>query len=474
MNRFVAILLCVPFIWWLWRRDIQARPKFSPAFWIPVFWMFILGSRPLSWWLGVTGSGSTNLEGNWFDRLLYLVLIFAAIFILCRRGVSWGALLGQNKALVLFYVFLLATVIWVSYPFVGFKRWFKDIGAVFIILLLLTETNPLEATKAMFARCAYIWFPLSEIFAKYFPGIGREYSHSGAAMYSGVTPQKNTLGAIIFVAGLFLIAELFDPNRPLRNKPLKTGRFTRFLSGHHFTILVTLAMGLWLLHRCNSRTSQICFAVGVLIILAHKIPVLRTAPHRVVLLCLVGLPVFYLTDNLFGISDHFLALIGRNPTLTGRTEIWDAIRQHPVNPIFGLGYMMYWDYHGGLDLGGQSAAPFKTAHNGYIDTYLDGGVLGLCFLSIMLLAVGIRAIREFLTGSEYGRFAFAFFVTMLLYNLTETTFGRRSPLWFVFILFALGQTCLAYRTTPELESSEEPWIEEPEPVAVLPRNFSSS
>src|SRR6266480_6630909 len=110
LNPFVAILLCLPVIWWLWRRDIQARPKFSRTFWIPVFWLLILGSRPLSWWLGVGGS-SDNLEGNWFDRLLYLVLIFVAIYILSNRRISWGTLIQQNKALLLFYCFLLATVL---------------------------------------------------------------------------------------------------------------------------------------------------------------------------------------------------------------------------------------------------------------------------------------------------------------------------------------------------------------------------
>ena len=436
MSRFLAVGLCVPFIWWLWNRDVKARPSFSGTFWIPVFWMLILGSRPLSWWLGITGSGSSDLEGNWFDRLLYIGLIFVAICILSKRQISWGALIRDNKAVVLFYAFLLATVFWAPYSFVAFKRWFKDVGAIFIILLVLTEADPLEATKALFARCAYVWFPLSEIFAKYFPGIGREYSHSGSTMYSGVTQHKNSLGAIIFVAAFFLITELFDKNRPLFGRRLKTGRFTRFLSGHHFTILITLAMGMWLLKLSSSRTSQICFVVGVIIILAYKIPVLRINPRRVIIFALVALPVLYLGNKAFGLTDWLLELIGRNPTLTGRTEIWEAVSKHPVNPIIGLGYMMYWDYYGGVELSRQLVA-FKTAHNGYLDTYLDGGILGLCCLAIFLIAIGRRAVREYLTGSQWGRLAFAFFVTMLLYNFAETTFGRRSPLWFVFLLFAL-------------------------------------
>jgi len=71
--------------------------------------MLVLGSRPLSFWLGIGAAGSTNLEGNWFDRLLYVGLIFAAICILSQRQISWGTLIAQNKALLLFYLFLLAT-----------------------------------------------------------------------------------------------------------------------------------------------------------------------------------------------------------------------------------------------------------------------------------------------------------------------------------------------------------------------------
>jgi len=453
---------------WLWRRDVQARPKFSRTFWIPVFWVLILGSRPLSWWLGVGGGGGSDaLEGNWFDRSLYLGLIFVAIYILSTRGISWGTLIQQNKALLLFYFFLLLTILWAPFPFVVFKRWFKDIGGIFIVLLILTEKNPLEATKALFARCAYVWFPLSEILAKYFPSIGREYGSSGAAQYSGVTSQKNTLGSIILIAGLILVSELFQANRPLRGKPLKEGRFIGFLNGHHFTILITLAMGLWLLYLCQSRTSQICFILGTVIVLSYKIPVLKDNPRRVLFLSLIAVPIFYLGNALFGISDHLLALIGRNSSLTGRTEIWETVTKNPVNPMIGAGYMMYWDYTGGVELRFKKVG-LRTGHNGYLDTYLDGGVVGLFFLAVMLLGVGTRAAREFLTRSEYGRLVLAFFIVMLLNNIAESTYGRRSLLWFAFLLFALEfRGCLASRAHGETYISEDSWIKEGEPVGAV-------
>jgi O-antigen ligase len=390
--------------------------------------MLLLGSRSLSWWLGIGGGSGGDLEGNSFDRVLYIALIFASIYIVSKRGIDWASIIQRNKALLLLYLFLFATIMWSPYPFVTFRRWFKDLGAIFLILVILTEQNPLEATKAIFARCAYVWFPLSEIFAKYFPAIGREYSRGGGTMYTGVTSQKNSLGEIILVVCLFLISELAQANRP---------REAKFLRGHHFTIFFTLAMGLWLLYLCNSKTALICLVIGTAIVLGHKLPLFRGHPQRVLTLVLVAVPLYFVADNMFKISDDLLSLVGRDSTLTERTLIWDAIKQNPADPVFGSGYMMYWDVHKGRVEAGDITFSIKTAHNGYLETYLDGGTLGICFLIIMLAGVGIRAIRVFLTDSEYGRLALAFYVAMLVYNYSEATFARRCPIWFAFLLFSL-------------------------------------
>ena len=446
--KWLAIAVCVLVIWWLWRRDIQVRPKFSPALWLSLFYVLTAGARPLSWWLGL--GGATNLEGNWFDRVVYGAIILAAISILSGREVSWGTLVEKNKALMLFYLFLLVTLLWDPFPFVGLRRLFRDFGAIFIILVILTEADPIEASKAIFARCAYIWFPLSEVANKYFPGIGRTYGKGGGVEYGGICGQKNTLGEVILIASFFLITELVQANRALPGLPLKQGWFSRYFRGHHLTILITLAMGSFLMVRSQSRTAEICLFAGVMILLSHKLPILKKSPRRVVILCLVAVPVFALGELVFDLSDHLLALIGRNPTLTDRTAIWEAVMKKPVNPVIGMGYMMFWDYYGGVDLERQTTGGLKSAHNGYLETYLDGGVLALFFLAVMLLAVGRRAIREFLTGSTYGRLAFAVFVVMLLRNITESNYARRSVIWFAFLLFALEFRGCLPSTRPEV------------------------
>src|SRR5437016_5331543 len=107
MSRPFALLFCLPVIVWLWKRDQRARPPFSPALWIPLLWLLVLGSRPISWWLGVGGSAGGDLEGNWFDRLLYLSEIFVSIYILSQRRISWSYFIQRNNVILLFYLFLL-------------------------------------------------------------------------------------------------------------------------------------------------------------------------------------------------------------------------------------------------------------------------------------------------------------------------------------------------------------------------------
>lgn len=427
MKAPLALLLCLPLIIWLWKRDQRVRPRFSPALWIALLWLLVLGSRPLSFWLGIGGSGD-NLEGNIFDRFIYLGQIFVSIYILSKRGIDWDSIIRQNKGLLLFYLFLAATIIWSEYPLVAFRRWFKDLGGIFVVLLILTEQDPLEAIKATFARCAYILFPLSVIFIKYFPGLGRQFGASGEPTFTGVTTQKNSLGEIALVFGLLLISELTQTNRP---------RQARFFNGHHFTIFFILAIGVWLLLTSNSQTSLICLTLGAAILLSYKLSIFKGHPQRQLAVFFTLALLFFIVNNLFQLSDELLRMVGRDPTLTHRTEIWQAVRENPVDPLIGSGYLMYWDLHKAITIGEFNDVRLNSAHNGYLEIFLDGGALGICFLVVMLLAVGIRVSRELLTGSEYGRLAFAFYIVMLLYNVSESMYARRSPLWFAFLLFSL-------------------------------------
>lgn len=83
-----------------------------------------------------------------------------------------------------------------------------------------------------------------------------------------------------------------------------------------------------------------------------------------------------------------IALLGRESTLTGRTQLWrlvmNAISQHPY---LGYGYAAFWEPPKGETLEVWSRAGFlaRDAASGYLDVCLAFGVLGLpLFLYILL------------------------------------------------------------------------------------------
>jgi O-antigen ligase len=115
---------------------------------------------------------------------------------------------------------------------------------------------------------------------------------------------------------------------------------------------------------------------------------------------------------------------GRDPTLTGRTLIWqvtwELIQQRP---ILGFGYGAFW-----LE-GNESASVLQeavrwatpTAHNGYLDL-----ILALGFVGLMLFALSaVTAILRLLAGIRDGDRALllsccASIAFVLLYNVAES------------------------------------------------------
>jgi hypothetical protein len=438
MSRELAILVFTLFTVWLWREDNKHRPHLSKALWIPLIWLLLLASRPLSWWswffFGIGSSTTSDLNGNALDRAFYSALICLSLIVVIRRGVSWSEVFRGNTGLLLFYAFLGLTILWATYPFPTFKRWTKEIGAIPVLLIIVTDTNPVDAIKAVFTRCAFVIFTLSVLTIKYFPEISRDYNrHSGIAEIHGICEQKNSLGEAVMVFGLVLLWQLLDCGK---KKPRD------YLKSPVLQWAITLAMGLWLLRQCDSKTSIMGLSVGAALLLTTKVRVLDKR-RAIVWVCLIAAPVFVLLDHTFHVSQPILSLLGRDATLTNRTEIWAAVKTQPVNPIIGCGYLNFWDMVGPIKLGKQEVE-LKTAHNGYLEIFLDGGYLGIFCLVIMLINAGINHARSFVRNYPAGVIGLATFCMLLLTNISESVFARRGPLWSAFLMTTIGYWFLAH------------------------------
>ena len=428
MIHLVHLLYAIPVIW-LIRRDTALRDGISPALWIPTLWVGIISSRPITAWLGVGGGGST-IEGSPVDALFYFSLIGASIFILSRRAVAWGLLAKENLPVLFFFLFLLVSVLWANSTFASFKRWFKEFGNVFIILVILTEINPQQAIKAVFVRCAYFLIPLSVIYLRYIPELGRRYSRSGGLEVIGVTSQKNTLGVMVLVCMLILLWDWFERMSKKDRMPFLERYLTPAMAVFSYYVL----------YQSGSKTSLLCLFIGGFIIAAIRFAPLRRRISRFGVYSLVLAGLFFWVDSYVGLTEWLVTLMGRDMTFTGRTEVWSALLAVGTDPIFGTGFMSFWDDYSYL-----SRLPDwvgKSAHNGYVEIYLAGGYIGVFMLAQMLILTAFRLNRALGQGGNFAVVRFAIFVVALISNFSESNFVCMTPIGLLLTLVTIGSVPL--------------------------------
>jgi len=427
----LALCLWLVFFLWLLRYDPARDPKISAALWIPLIWMVLMGSRLPSQWFGYVSVGSAieaYEEGNLFDRSVYSLLIVTAAWVLMSRSVRWGHIFSRNRALLVFLVFTLLSVTWSDFPFVSFKRWVRDLGHYVMILVVLSDSRPLSAIDTLVRRFSYVLIPLSVVFIKYYPHLGRGYNGwTGEAMYTGVTTNKNMLGVVCLVSGVFFF---WDTVRRWSERRERRTKRILILNG------LFMAMTLWLLNLSDSATSRLCLVIACLIILAAYSRFPMSNPSWLKWSIPSTLCLYVALDFSFDITALVAAGAGRDATLTGRTELWPDVLRLVVNPVLGAGYESFWLGDRLQWLWARHPWGPNQAHNGYIETYLNLGVLGLCTLGAVLIASYRRICSGMTRAPGVAPLGLAAFTILLLYNVTEAAF-KGHLLWFMFLLASI-------------------------------------
>ena len=425
MNLF-SLLAATAAGFWAIRKDAATRPGVSGAIWIPTIWLAILASRPFSLWFDL--GGAATLEGSPLDRAVFFALMTAACVMLARRPVAWGEVARHNWPLLLFYGYLLLSVCWAHSPLVSLRRWGKEAGNILIVLLILTERDPVQALRAVFVRCACLLLPLSVVLIRYFPDLGRRYSqHSGGLEVTGVTTQKNALGATVLVCAVVLLFDWLERRRS-RGKQAESIP-SLLLPG-------LLALGLWLLAMSQSRSSLLAFAVAALLLLSPRIPVVRGHLPRLLPLLAFGAVTLLLLESAFQWTRPAVAELGREMTFTGRTEVWRELLALRTDPLIGTGFMSLWD-----DPAHRERLPkwvAFSAHNGYLEVYLAGGAIGVLLLGLLLGSTALRLHRALARPTPWAVAGAAVFAAALLANGAESHFACMTPVGLLYLAAHLG------------------------------------
>jgi len=424
---FLWLVLLLGLLWF----DPAKESRTSPALWVPVIWMFILGSRLPSQWLGggqVPVAAQALEEGNAVDRTIFSALILLAILILMSRAFQWGSFFARNTALVAFVTFALVSVCWSDFPFVAFKRWFRDLGNYVMVLVVLSDPRPLEAARTLLRRLGYLLIPLSIVLVKYYPELGMQYTlWKGTPMFAGVTTSKNMLGVACLVSGVFFFWDTVT--RWAERKERRTGRILAV----NFAFIV---MTLWLLHLADSATSRVCLVTACLVIVTAQSRWAERHSGFLKALIPACFCLYLILAFGFDLNGQLASQVGRDATLTDRTLIWSAVLGMHTNPIVGTGYESFWLGPRLREVWGQ-AGHINEAHNGYLEVYLNQGLIGVFLLGGLLISSYRMICKSLKPFSSLGSLNLALWTIMLFYNMTESAF-KSGLMWLAFLLGAIA------------------------------------
>jgi O-antigen ligase len=251
------------------------------------------------------------------------------------------------------------------------------------------------------------------------PSVGvMQSEHPGA--WGGLWTHKNTLGGLMALGATLLVAAAVADRT-------RRGRWLLFAA---------LAAGLVLL--ATGKTALIGLILGAGAVWAGAL--LRRGPFAaVVVATLAGVAVIVGAALMLAAPDLAAAALGRDPTLTGRTDIWAAIeRAIDARPWLGHGYAAFWLADDGPVHAVRRAVGWEVegAHSGWLDLALGLGGVGVALFAAQA-AVTLWRCALRLGDPAAGLWAPAALGVFALYTLGEGfILTAASPFWIVYVVVA--------------------------------------
>ncbi len=251
--------------------------------------------------------------------------------------------------------------------------------------------------------------------------------------WQGYFPTKNELGRL---ASYLTIVTLYVPIRKSWSAIVKIG---------------TPLLALFVIIMSSSATALVLWAA---IVVSYLVFQARSQKQEIATFGLVVwtllLAIAVSSVLLYFNFSAAMAMLGKDPTLTGRTYLWtSSIKAGLDRPILGYGYNGFW--LGGAEspahaiMEGARFPGATHAHNGYIDVFLDTGTLGLFLIVSMISATLVFGWRTWLrTGAIQDAWPIAFMVMIVVSNMVESIFLRHSAYAFLIFLTVAISTSRRY------------------------------
>lgn len=354
-----------------------------------------------------------NAEPALAGRIFFPAISAVSIILAIRNHSRLRRWPAHMICLLVFVAFAGASALWAFRPETSFVRFVQ------LVMMLSAIVLPamLAARTVDLMRGLFLCFAAGAFLNLF---IGQQTPLG----YEGFLRGKNELGEFSGIAVLLALHETLYPG-------------LRRVFG--IAVMATAAL---LLFWSESKTS---FALAFICpVLAGAILVIRRttriSPAVTFGSALLSYAVISSISNFN--STYLSEVLYGDSTFTARTVIWNFVfSEIAQNPLFGWGYRSFWLV--GTDAPSVINAPawvgsMPSGHNGYYDTILELGYVGLALLMVFIFATlhALGRVADSDGGRAWMMLSLALFI--IIHNCLETSWMRGdNALWAVFVIVAV-------------------------------------
>jgi len=311
--------------------------------------------------------------GNILNQVVFTSLFLGSLISLFVRRLDAIAIIKKEKVLTIFLLWCVLSVLWSYSPLDTVKRSFRIITLFTVTLSLLVHITSTREILKIIKPVLYLYVFLSVLVCIAIPGAKDPQFQT----WRGFTDHKNVLGqvAVICVILTFFIYKIEAGNAKI-------------------IAAIAVVFSLALLFGSRSMTSISNFmiiAFAGLVISADEIfKPLGLGRTASVIMFLFGITVaatiYFVSPEII---DTLTEAAGKDPTFSGRTDLWTAmIISISHHPFIGTGYQAFWSVSPPSEYLAHIFKVFvwipNESHNGFIDIANEVGLIGLGIFFIMI------------------------------------------------------------------------------------------
>lgn len=330
--------------------------------------------------------------------------------------------------LVVFFVDSLLVTVSLSEQFISCFRF--SVTACFGMWLVLHYE--LKDILKLLYKAQWIFVILTIIFIVLFPGFGFNYQNNNELSMTGLFTVKNACALELMYGLMCQITLLFVDDK--KEKIID------------FKFIVLFVIQIILMLMCRATGAIFCFLIPVVyVVIWKRVHNMKPRLPIGILFTVISVVFIFAALPILSLMTPFLEYIGKDPTLTGRTVMWEQIIDMMMkdHTLTGYGFSMFWRneeavsvLHSMFKKNSWYSTMMFGSHNMVLELWLDVGLIGLGAYFFMILW----------SFRNVSRMQIPHYVCCVLYmgsfmlkGLTERAYTTNNfASLFLFVILAIG------------------------------------